>query len=429
MDMFNQLESEVRTYCRSFPTVFTKGIGSRLFDERGREYIDFFSGAGALNYGHNNLRMKKRLIEYLENDCITHSLDMATVAKREFLEQFNQVILMPRKLRYKIQFCGPTGTDAVEAALKLSRKITGRHNIIFFMNAYHGLSMGSLAVTGNISKRFSAGVPLHYTFPMPFDGDLGPEVDTLDYLECFLRNAGNGIELPAAVIVETIQAEGGVKIASFEWLRRLASITKRYGIILIIDDIQVGCGRTGTFFSFESTDVKPDIVCLSKSISGFGLPMALLLIRPEYDFWQPGEHTGTFRGNNLAFVTAREAVTYWDDNGFSDTILKKSHRATSLLKSIVESYPEAHGWVRGRGLIQGLGFGVDGLAKQVSRAAFDRGLIIETSGAQSEVLKLMPPLTISDEELENGISRIADSLAIALKKTEEEKIVYAGIEK
>ncbi len=414
MDTFELLESEVRYYCRDFPTVFTKAIGCKLFDEQGREYLDFFSGAGTLNYGHNNPRLKRRLIEYLETDSITHSLDMATTVKREFLERFDSLILAPRKLRYKIQFCGPTGTNAVEAALKLARKATGRQNVVFFMNAYHGLSLGSLAATGNTSKRAGAGVPLHYTMPMPFDGDLGTDVNTLDYFEAFLQNPGSGMELPAAVIVETIQAEGGVKVASYEWLRRLEDLARRHGMVLIVDDIQVGCGRTGSFFSFEDAGIRPDMVCLSKAIGGFGLPMALLLIRPELDVWKPGEHTGTFRGNNLAFATASEALAYWEDEVFAASILKKSELMSRLLKEIAESHTEAQGWVRGRGLIQGLGFDVKGLAEEVARAAFERGLIIETSGTHSEVLKLLPPLTIDEEDLKDGIGRIGDSVKVAL---------------
>ena len=418
MDIFASLESEVRYYCRDFPTVFTKAVGCKLFDEQGREYLDFFSGAGTLNYGHNNPRLKQRLIEYLESDSITHSLDMATAVKREFLERFNSLILDPRRLRYKIQFCGPTGANAVEAALKLARKATGRQTVIFFMNAYHGLSLGSLAVTGNASKRASAGVPLNYTMPMPFDGDLGADVNTLDYLEAFLDEPGSGMERPAAIVVETIQAEGGVKVASYEWLRRLEEIARRHEIVFIVDDIQVGCGRTGTFFSFEDAGIRPDLICLSKAIGGFGLPMALLLIRPELDVWQPGEHTGTFRGNNLAFATASEALEcYWRDDAFSEAIVKKSELVTKLLKEIVESHPEARASVRGRGLIQGLVFDVKGLAEQVARNAFARGLIIETSGSRSEVVKLLPPLITSEDDLKDGIARINVSLELALERT------------
>ncbi|HZI20812.1 MAG TPA: diaminobutyrate--2-oxoglutarate transaminase [Pyrinomonadaceae bacterium] len=410
METFDLLESEVRTYCRDFPAVFTKATGSRLFDERGREYLDFFSGAGALNYGHNNPRLKRRLVEYLEGDFVTHSLDMATVAKREFLERFNSVVLAPRGLSYKVQFCGPTGANSVEAALKLARKVTGRRNVVFFMNAYHGLSLGALSVTGNASKRASAGVPLHDTTPMPYDGDLGPGLDTLDYLEAFLRNPGGGLELPAAVIVETVQAEGGVKVAGGEWLRRLGQLTRRYGVLLIVDDIQVGCGRTGSFFSFDEAGLAPDLVCLSKSISGYGLPMALLLIRPELDAWAPGEHTGTFRGNNLAFATASEALTYWEDDSFGRSVAEKGELAARLLGEVAAAYPAACASVRGRGLIQGLSLAPEGLAADVSRAAFERGLVIESCGVRGEVLKLLPPLTVEEAELREGITRLADAL-------------------
>jgi diaminobutyrate-2-oxoglutarate transaminase len=417
VDTFESLESEVRFYCRDFPAVFTKATGCKVFDEQGREYLDFFSGAGTLNYGHNNPRLKQRLIEYLESDSITHSLDMATAVKREFLERFQSLILAPRRLRYKIQFCGPTGANAVEAALKLARKATGRQTVVFFMNAYHGLSLGSLAVTGNGSKRASAGVPLHYSMPMPFDGDLGADVNTLDYFEAFLEEPGSGMELPAAIVVETIQAEGGVKVASYDWLRRLEDLARRHQIVLIVDEIQVGCGRTGTFFSFEDAGIRPDLICLSKAIGGFGLPMALLLIRPELDVWQPGEHTGTFRGNNLAFATASEALEcYWRDEAFSKSILKKSELVTRLLREIVASHPEARAWVRGRGLIQGLGFDVNDLAQQVAHLAFERGLIIETSGSRSDVLKMLPPLTTSEEDLQDGIARINNSLEVALER-------------
>jgi diaminobutyrate-2-oxoglutarate transaminase len=414
MKPFDRLESEVRLYSRTFPVVFNRGIGSTVFDEQNRPYIDFFSGAGALNYGHNNPRLKRRLIEYLDGDGITHSLDMATTAKGEFLERFERIILAPRNLEYKVQFCGPTGANAVEAALKLARKITGRQVVVYFMNAYHGLSLGALAVTGSRSKRASSGAPLCASMPLPFDGDLGPTMDSLDYFEKLLDNSQSGLDLPAAVIVETIQAEGGVKPARAEWLRHLEEITNQHGIILIVDDIQVGCGRTGSFFSFESVGINPDLVCLSKSVSGFGLPMSLLLIRPERDLWNPGEHTGTFRGNNLAFVTAAEALAYWEDDSFSDSIREKSRLAKKLLNEIAMEHLEARGWVRGCGLIQGLGFDEPGLAQKICRAAFKRGLLVECSGPQDEVIKILPPLTISEQDLTEGIAIIADAAEATL---------------
>lgn len=413
MEPFDRLESQVRSYCRSFPTVFDRATGSLLQDEAGREYIDFFSGAGTLNYGHNNAFLKQCLIDYLGRDGIAHALDMATAAKREFLERFDRIILEPRGLRYKMQFPGPTGTNAVEAALKLARKVTRRTNVLFFHNAYHGMTLGALAVTGNASKRRGAGVPLQHATPIPFDNGVDGR-DSLDYLAGLLTNTSSGVDLPAAVIVETVQAEGGINTASFPWLEGLAELLRRHEVLLIVDDIQVGCGRTGTFFSFEPAQIRPDIVCLSKSISGFGLPMSLLLLKPELDVWAPGEHNGTFRGNNLAFVTGAAALTYWEDDSFSREIHRKADRVRARLREIAALYPEAGIELRGRGLIQGLRFDRPGLATQASRAAFRQGLVIETAGPNDEVLKLLPPLVIDDAALEKGLDLISAAVAEAL---------------
>jgi diaminobutyrate-2-oxoglutarate transaminase len=419
LSIFDTLESEVRSYSRQFPVVFERAVGSRLFDESGREHIDFFSGAGTLNYGHNNPVFKELLLDYLRRDGITHSLDMATTAKKGFLTRFQRVILEPRGLRYKVQFTGPTGTNAVEAALKLARKVTGRPHVLYFYNAYHGMTLGSLAVTGNSSKRKGAGVPLLHTTSIPFEGDLGAR-DTLEHLRMILENPSSGVDLPAAVIVETVQAEGGVRTASIPWLRKLADLLRRHGILLIADDIQVGCGRTGTFFSFEAAGIVPDIVCLSKSISGFGLPMALVLIRPDLDVWSPGEHNGTFRGNNLAFVTAAAALDYWQDGSFSGEIFRKADLVRTRFERIAERHPQVCGAPRGRGLIQGLPLEPEGLAAAVARKAFEGGLLIEAVGPRDEVLKLLPPLVIGDEELGQGLDILEDSLEQALASAEDE---------
>jgi diaminobutyrate-2-oxoglutarate transaminase len=420
MAVFDELESAVRSYCRTFPVVFTSASGATLTDEDGREYIDFFAGAGALNYGHNPPAMKRAIIEYMERDGILHSLDMGTAAKRRFLERFQEVILRPRRLDYRIQFPGPTGTNAVEAALKLARKVTGRQTVACFANAYHGMTLGALAVTGNASKRRGAGVPLPHAHFLPFDGDLGPEVDTLDYFEQLLDNTGSGMELPAAVILETVQAEGGIKVAGAGWLRRLERIARKHGILLIVDDIQVGCGRTGSFFSFDDSGIRPDLVCLSKSISGAGLPMALVLIRPDLDVWAPGEHNGTFRGNNLAFVAAAEALSYWEDDTLASEVARKGARITERLGEMAARFPEARAHVRGRGLIQGFHCGVPGLAEEISQAAFARGLVVETAGPRDEVLKLLPPLTVSDELLERALDTIEEALAASLAPADAE---------
>jgi diaminobutyrate-2-oxoglutarate transaminase len=417
---FDELESEVRSYCRVFPTVFATASGATLRDEGGREYLDFFSGAGTLNYGHNPPFLKERVMEYLARDGVLHALDMATVAKRAFLERFAEVVLRPRGMEYRVQFPGPTGTNAVEAALKLARKVTGRRTVAFFANAYHGMTLGALAVTGNASKRRAAGVPLHDTVSLPYDGDLGPGRDSLDVFAAMLENPGCGVELPAAVIVETVQAEGGIKVASEGWLRRLEALCREHGVLLIVDDIQVGCGRTGPFFSFEAAGIRPDLVCLSKSISGIGLPMALVLIGPGLDQWSPGEHNGTFRGNNLAFVAATAVLDYWVSDGLTLEVERKAAHLSERLQAMANAHPAAGGRVRGRGLIQGIAFDDPGLAARVSRGAFARGVVVETAGPRDEVLKLLPPLTIADHQLDQGLDRIAEALADALASGDPE---------
>lgn len=422
--VFDLLESRVRSYSRRFPAVFERARGAVLVDTGGRRYLDFFSGAGALNYGHNEPHLKRRVIEYLEGDGIVHALDMATAAKAELLEGLQEVILAPRGLDYRIQFPGPTGTNAVEAALKLARKVTGRTTVVAFANGFHGMTLGSLAATGNRAKRSGAGLPLTGVVPMAYDGDLGSGIDSLEVLEFFLSDPGSGLDLPAAVIVETVQAEGGVKVAGLEWLRRLERLAHDHGALLILDDIQTGCGRTGPFFSFEPAGIRPDIVCLSKSLSGFGLPLALVLLRPELDVWEPGEHNGTFRGNNLAFVTATEALRFWRDDGLSRAVEAK---AAVVRERLHEALADSGlpGEVRGRGLLQGLVLPADGTAGRVSAAAFERGLLVETAGPRDEVVKLLPPLVIPDDELAAGLDTLAGALAATASGAARARAVHA----
>ncbi|PBB06656.1 diaminobutyrate--2-oxoglutarate transaminase [Salimicrobium humidisoli] len=416
LKVFEELESEVRSYCRSFPTIFTKAKGSLMWDKNGKEYVDFFCGAGALNYGHNDPNMKQKLIEYISSDGITHSLDKATPPKQDFLTTLNESILKPRNLEYKVMFPGPTGTNTVESALKLARKVTGRTEVITFTNGFHGMTIGSLSVTGNAFKRKGAGIPLHNAVTMPYDRYMDDATDSLDYLEHYLEDGGSGVEVPAAVILETVQGEGGLNWASNKWLKRLEELCSRFEILLIIDDVQAGVGRTGTFFSFEPAGIKPDIVCMSKSIGGYGSPFAITLIKPEYDIWAPGEHNGTFRGNNHAFVTATEALKYWENPEFEKAIHKKVEKVTEFLNRIAKDYPELDGYVKGRGLMQGISCGVEGIADKVAAEAFSRGLIMETAGADDEVFKLFPAINIDDATLERGFSIIEESVKAAASK-------------
>lgn len=411
--VFATVESEVRSYCRSWPTVLASGKDSWVTDTEGRRYLDFFAGAGALNYGHNNAHLKGALLEYLSGDGIVHSLDIATTAKQHFLETFDRLILKPRGLDYKVQFPGPTGTNSVEAALKLARKVTGRESIISFTNAFHGMTLGSLSVTGNSMKRAGAGIPLVHATPMPYDNYFGGVTEDFGWFERVLDDSGSGLNRPAAVIVETVQGEGGLNVARLEWLQALADLCHQREILLIVDDVQMGCGRTGEFFSFEAAGIVPDIVTLSKSISGYGLPMALTLFRPELDVWAPGEHNGTFRGHNPAFVTASKALEiFWSTAEFAAETADKGALVRAGLEKIALSH---HGIsARGRGMAQGLRFDDADLAADVCRAAFDRGVLMETSGPSDEVVKLLPPLTTSPGDLQAGLDILAESVAVAV---------------
>ncbi len=404
----------MRGYCRSFPTIFETARGATLVNEEGEEFIDFFAGAGALSYGHNNPTLKAALVEYLASDGVLHALDMSTTAKRAFLETFERVILRPREMDYKVMFPGPTGTNAVESALKLARKVTGRHNVVSFTNGFHGMTLGSLALTGNGGKRAGAGVPLNNVTHMPFCDYLGTETDTIAALERFLQDSSSGMDLPAAFILETVQAEGGVNIGTRQWLEALAELAVKYNVLLIVDDIQVGCGRTGPFFSFEPFDIKPDIICLSKSISGYGLPMALTLMKPEHDVFDPGEHNGTFRGHNAAFVTATAALNeFWKDDLLTRKVNRNARQVRDTLLDIAADHDAE---VRGRGMIQGVEFADHKIASVISKEAFSRGLIIETSGPNDEVLKTLPPLTITDDLLTRGLEILTQSAVAVFRK-------------
>ncbi|WP_324652412.1 diaminobutyrate--2-oxoglutarate transaminase [Georgenia sp. H159] len=411
----SELESQVRSYSRSWPTVFDRATGATMYDTDGRAYLDFFAGAGALNYGHNHPELKKVVLDYLASDRVVHSLDMFTPAREDFLTTFHDTVLAPRGLDHKVIFPGPGGANAVEAALKLARKVTGREAVVNFTNGFHGMTLGALSVTGNAMKRGGAGIPLVHATPMPYDDYFDGDIPDFLYLERLLTDAGGGMNEPAAVIVESVQGEGGMNTARAEWLRGLSDLCKRHGILLIVDDIQMGCGRTGSFFSFEEAGIVPDIITLSKSISGFGLPMALTLVRPELDIWEPGEHNGTFRGIGPAFATAAEAIRrFWSDDTLERSTIAKGLQIEARFNALVARYPD-HGLVaKGRGMARGLQFGSGDLAGAVCAEAFDRGLLVETSGPDSEVVKLLPPLTLTDEELDRGLTIIEESVAVVL---------------
>jgi diaminobutyrate-2-oxoglutarate transaminase len=412
---FEQHESAIRSYCRSFPTVFETASNARQVDENGKSYIDFFAGAGVLNFGHNDPRMKNALIEYLQKDGVLHSLDMFTSAKRAFIDKFVKTILEPRGMSHRLQFMGPTGTNAVEVALKLARRVTGRTQIVAYTHGFHGMTLGSLALTANDYFRNAAGVPLDHVQHMPFGCEtpckgchLGCGLDSVARLRGLYEDASSGVKPPAAFVVETIQAEGGVNTASAEWLQAVQKLAHDHGALFIIDDIQVGCGRTGSYFSFEGMNLDPDIVTLAKGIGGIGTPLAMNLIKPEYDdHWNPGEHTGTFRGQNLSFVAGREALTYFDDDALMKDVVRRGDVMKDALDRLADKHSNRQFQVKGRGMIRGIDTGDGATAKAIAGRAFEHGLLIGPCGRDGRVIKLIPPLTIPDADLDEGLGILA----------------------
>jgi diaminobutyrate-2-oxoglutarate transaminase len=407
--IFERRESEARSYCRSFPVTFTSARNATLTDSEGRNYVDFLAGCSSLNYGHNDPDMKAALLAYISADGVSHGLDMRSRAEAGVLGAWERIILKPRTMEHRVMFTGPTGANAVEAALKLARKVTGRTNVIAFTNGFHGVTHGALAATGNSYHRGGAGVTLPDVTRMPYDGFLDNGADSAAMLDQMLGDPSGGIDAPAAIILETVQGEGGLNAASAEWVRKVEAIARKHGALLIIDDIQAGCGRTGGFFSFEEMGVSPDLVTMAKSLSGFGLPMAALLVKPEYDIFGPAEHNGTFRGNNHAFVTARVALEkFWANNSFAEQVGDRASYLESRLSEIAGMIPGAY--VKGRGMMRGVDVTSGEIAKSITTKCFEAGLIIETSGAYDEVVKVLAPLTIGEEEFARGLDIIESAV-------------------
>lgn len=428
MDKFTELESEVRSYCRAFPVVFSKANGSYLYSEDGVRFIDFLAGAGSMNFGHNNEEILSAVVDYLGSGSILHGLDFHTVAKRNFIEAFETHILKPKNLPYKLQFCGPTGSNAVEAALKLAKKATGRNTIFSFVGGFHGVTAGSLAVTGNKYNRGDyvgniAGINF-----MPYPAGDYLNFNSLEYIQTVISDPNSGIEKPAAIILETVQGEGGVNIAPLDWLQKIRDYCTQEGIVLICDEIQSGIYRTGTYFSFERAGIQPDIVTLSKSLSGIGLPLSLVLVKPEYDLWTPGEHNGTFRGNQLAFVSATQALKVANELKMEDLVKVREKIVSGFLNHIKIAFTGVD--VRGIGLMWGIDmkrYGPD-LAKKVTTTCFDNGLILERSGRHDTVVRIMPPLTIPESILQDGLDIIFKAMSAVLLPETNASVEMVGME-
>lgn len=415
MQELEAVESTVRTYPHSFPGSFSRARGSIVLTNDGRRLIDFLSGTGTLNYGHNNHEIKAAIIEYLASDSVVHGFDVATRAKIEFMEIFSSVILDQRGFQYRFQFTGPTGADAIDTALMLSREITGRQNIISLTHGYHGMTTsgavaaGSNSPYGATSCIASSGI----TF-MPYDGYPGPVSDTADCLRKVLLEGGGGIDAPAAILVETVQGRGGLNVAGKEWLRSIQAIAKDAGALFIVDDTEMGCGRTGEFFSFEFATLSPDIVVMSNSLSGYGLPLSMLLIKEGLDGWRSIEDASILRGNNLALVSGTAAIDiYWRNRAFSQGVQCMGELVRRRLEAIAAEHGHSFA-VRGRGMALGFDCRTAEIAEATTCKAFEKGLIVERCGSIDQVVKFLPALTIDSDTLDHAIRIFEESLAETL---------------
>jgi diaminobutyrate-2-oxoglutarate transaminase len=404
MHSFDALESNVRWYCRRWPAVFSTASGSVLTDEDGVEYLDFFAGAGALSYGHNNPLLVDVAIEHLRSGRVMHSLDTFTTQKRDFLETIQRTVLAPRQLDMVVQTVGPTGATAVEAALQLAQRLTGHRAVLGFEGGYHGMSYRAASISASMAGR-ETSAHLKDFVALPFvqhvtDADV-------ELLEATLRTPVNGQRI-GVVIVEPTQGEGGARAFDPAYLSAVRRLTRELGVLVIADEIQAGVGRTGPFFSFEGSRLDPDIICVSKSISGLGLPMAINLVRRELDTWNPGEFSGTFRGNNLAFATSATMLNhYWSDSTLEKNTEQMGHATRTALEAMADAYGAGNFEVRGNGLLCGLAVGDTALATAISRHAFERRLIVETCGPGDTIVKLLTPLVIEPAQLDEGLTRLA----------------------
>ncbi len=414
-DVFERRESEARSYCRSFPTTFKSATNATLTDVDGRSYIDFLAGCSSLNYGHNDPDMKAALIDYIASDGVTHGLDMQTEAKAAFIETFERLILEPRGMDHKIMFTGPTGTNAVEAAMKLARKVTGRaddHRLHQRLSRHDdGRAQPQQAMSRNATAPAARRSAILRGCRMRALSALTPIRWRRSRSCSTTRRAA--IDAPAAFIVEPVQGEGGLNAASKEWMQGIARLARKHGALLIVDEIQAGIGRTGGFFSFDEFGIEPDLIPLAKSLSGMGLPLAVLLIKPEHDIWKPAEHNGTFRGNNHAFVTARVALEkFWSDGKFAGSVREKADYLEQRLDAMRMQVSGSR--LKGRGMMRGIDVGSGDLAATICAECFRNGLIIETSGAEDEVVKVLAPLTIPPEQFAAGLDILENAIAAAV---------------
>lgn len=425
-----QFESNVRSYPRKLPFAIQSASGVWITDVEGNKYIDCLSGAGTLALGHNHPVVTESIKQLLDSNLPMHTLDITTPLKDKFSE-FMYTLLATSRDEYCLQFCGPTGADAVEAAIKLAKQVTGRSGIVSFSGGYHGMTHGALAVTGNLApKQGIEGLMSSVQF-LPYPNayrcafGLSSEQSVsahITYFENFLKDVESGVVKPAAVILEVIQGEGGVNPAPIEWLKQVRRVTKELDVLLIIDEVQTGFCRTGRWFAYQYADIDPDMIVMSKAIGG-GLPLAVLGIKKQYDAWQAGNHSGTFRGNQLAMATGLATLEYLKENDMATYVSEIGAWFMSELKTLQQRYPRI-GHIRGRGLMIGMEIIDPKLSKQtdgshpadsavaanIQQACFKHGLVIEKGGRGGTVLRLLPPLNVTKDELRQVLEKLDSAL-------------------
>lgn len=418
----DQWESNARVYSRHFPIAIADAEGSYVRDVDGNVFIDFLAGAGVLSLGHAHPDVVRAATDQFAT--LTHGLDFPTTVRRDFIDA--QLSMLPEALRdtMKVHFCGPTGANAVDAALKLCKTATGRGDIVSFQGGFHGSTHAAMALTGLVAQKrpIANGMPGVHFFPYSYCArcPVGLHRDTCEtncasVLERSLGDVNGGMPPPAAVVLELVQGEGGVIPARREFVRRIRAVTAEAGIPLVVDEVQTGCGRTGTWFAFEQYDIEPDVIVASKALSGIGMPVALLFYDRRLDTWAPGAHTGTFRGNQIAFAAGVEAVRVIRRD---DVLGNVRRRGTQLGERL--AVLRHHPWVReirGLGLIWGVeladprdGTPASAAAAAVQALALRNGLIVELGGRGDGVVRLMPPLTVTAEVVDIACDILLDAI-------------------
>ncbi len=433
LDRQAAIESNARSYPRRIPLALKGASGIYVEDVEGRVFIDCLAGAGTLALGHNHPVVIDAIYQTIGSGSPLHTLDLTTPIKDQFMQDIFDILPENFSRNAKIQFCGPTGADGVEAALKLVKTATGRNLTMSFHGAYHGMTQGALQLMGNLGPKKSLNghlqdvhfLPFPYDYRCPFGlgGKEGAQA-SLNYINTILHDPESGIPQPAGIILEAIQGEGGVVVAPDSWLQGLRALTQQANIPLILDEVQTGFGRTGKLFAFEHAGITPDVIVLSKAIGG-GLPLSVVVYQKELDQWQSGAHAGTFRGNQMAMATGSASIRYIKNEGLHEHAERMGQRLISQLRQLQSLFPQI-GDIRGRGLMLGIEIidpeaeknalnqpaSAGSMAKKIQNICLNHGLILELGGRHGSVIRLLPPLIITAAQ----IDLVFEILATAFKQ-------------